>query len=159
MKSTKTNGKRRVPAKDVISHAAAKAFAARIDEMIVPKESWKPFGYAILNRRMEEIERYEAELSTATGDGLGMGQLLCALGEIVALRRLSTAQLFELGSSEEAMRLCTESLARGLREPAGDGEVIRFPRFRWVGDPLPKEAPPEEEDEDETFAGMVDPET
>ena len=142
MKSTKTTGKRRAAAKDVVSRAAAKAFAARIDEMIVPNESWKPFGYAILNRRMEEIKRYEGDLATATGDGLGMGQLLCALGEIVALRRLSTAQLFELGSSEEAMQICAEAFARGHKEPAGEGgQVFRFPRYLWA-DPQPREAPP-----------------
>ena len=39
------------------------------------------------------------------------------------------------------------TLARGLREPAGAGQVMRFPRCLWIGDPLPAEAFPEEEGE------------
>jgi len=95
----------------------------------------------VLDGRMEEAERLDDEMATGTCLTPGRAFLLRLLGVWVATRHLSAAQLFELGSSEEAMQLCRESLAKGVREPAGDGQVLRFPRFLWEDDPLPKEAP------------------
>ena len=159
MKKTKTTGKRRAAAK-AVDPVAAKAFEARIDKMIGPdvEKSWKWFVYAVLNRRREVLEQNEDELATKADCELGIGQLLSVLGEMVALRRLSTAQLLELGSSEEAVQICAEAFARGHIEPAGVGQVVRFPHYLWRSDPLPKEAPPEEKDEDETFARDEEPE-
>lgn len=146
---TKTNAKR-VPAKDAISRVAAEAAYTRVSEMSGPhEERFITLCLAILDQ-CHDGSRREAEMARAAGIPPLPAQLLCVLGEMIAVRRLSTAQLFELGSSEEAMQLCTEALARGLREPAaeaGKGHVLRFPRFPWVGDPLPKEAPPVKEDE------------
>lgn len=154
MKNTKTNGKRRTPAKDAVSREAAKAVDERISEMVGPNEErWWTLYYAVLARHLDEAASADSRLAAATGVSPGRAQLLWMLGAWIAARRLSTAQLFELGSSEEAMQLCTEALARGIREPAGDGEVIQFPRGGrcWIGDLRPAEEPPEEEG-DETFA-------
>jgi hypothetical protein len=147
MKKTNANP---VPAKDAISHAAAEAAWTRLSEMSGPREEqWYTLVFSVLNQRCLDDERRDDEMALAGGIRPVPAQVLTVLGQIIALRRLSAAQLFELGSSEEAMQLCREALARGVREPAGDGLVLRFPRFRWVGDPAPKEAPPEKE-EDET---------
>jgi hypothetical protein len=149
----KTNVKP-APAKDVISREAAKAFDTRIEGMLGSVvERWSPFVYAIFDQRLNELDRRNDEMALATGLSAGMAQLLCALGETIAMRR-SSAELLELGSSEEAMQLCAEVLARGSREPtaeAGKGHVLRFPRFRWKTLPTPVEAPPEEEDETGTI--------
>jgi hypothetical protein len=151
-KSTKTNGKRRAAAGGTVSRAAAGVAWRRLRGIFeTPNgERWMTLVTAIINLRRDEAIGRDDEMGAVTDTGRGGGQLLCVLGEILALRRFSTAQLFELGSSEEAMHLCTEALARGLREPAGDGQVIRFVRrHRWTGDPPPEEPLPEE---DETFA-------
>jgi hypothetical protein len=158
MKSTKTNGKRQSPARDTVSRAAAGVAWRRLRGIFeTPNgERWMTLVTAIINLRRDEAIGRDDEMGAVTDTGRGGGQLLNVLGEILALRRLSTAELFELGSSEEAMHLCTEALARGLRESAGDGQVLRFiRRHRWTGEPLPKEAPPEKE-EDETFAPGMD---
>jgi hypothetical protein len=153
MKGSKTKGKLRTPAKDAISREAAEAAVVRFAEIFETPNGkrWMTLLGAVFDRKSEEAKRRDTEMATATDLADGTAQLLAVLGEMLAVRRLSTAQLFELGSSEEAMQLCTEALARPVREPAGDGHVLRFPRFIWIGDPLPAEAPPEEE-KDETFA-------
>lgn len=161
MKNTKPNGKRRAPAKDAISHAAAEAAWTRVSEISGPhEERWYTLCLSLLDARCEANNRRDDEMALAASITPTPAQVLCTLGGMIALRRFSIAQLFELGSSEEAMQLCTEVLARGLREPAaevGKGHVLRFPRCMWFGDPLPAEEPPEEEG-DETYAPGPDDE-
>lgn len=154
MKSTKKIGKQ-APAKDAISRADAEAVRSRLAKMFWPnKERSQTFMYQLFDLYRKECEREDDEMIPATGLTPANAQVLCLLGQTLAARRRSTAQLVALGLSEEAMQLCTEALARGIREPAGDGHVLRFPRYKWrpvhTG-PTPEEAPPEEEDE--TFAG------
>lgn len=159
MKATKSTRPR--VSKDAVSPAAAKTVDDRISEMVGPNEErWYTLYYAVLARHLDEAENATSRLEAATGVSPGRAQLLWMLGAWIAARRLSTAQLFELGSSEEGMQLCTEALARGIREPAGDGEVIQFPRGGrcWIGDLRPAKAPPEEEEGDETFAKAEEPE-
>jgi hypothetical protein len=157
MKATKSTRPR--VSKDAVSPAAAKVVDDRISKMVGPNEElWWTLSYGVLEGRFEEVCRADLAMATAAPClSPGRADLVRLLGAWVATRGFSTAQLFELGSSEEAMHLCEEALARGRREPAGDGEVFRFPRCFWVGDPLPAEAPPEEE-EDETFAKAEEPE-
>ena len=151
MKSTKTTGKRRAAAKDVVSAATAAVAWRDLNEIFrTPNgDRWFTLLHAILLLHREEALSRDDEMARQTNTGAGGGQLQSVLGEILALRRFSTAQLFELGSSEEAMQLCREALTRGLREPVGGGAVvIRFQRrHRWTGDPLPEEAPPAVEPE------------
>jgi hypothetical protein len=160
--STKTNGKRRAPAKGAISREAAEAAWTRVSQISGPNEErWFTLVHSLLDAREDAFFRCDNEMALAAGITPQPAQALSALGGIVALRRLSLAQLFELGSSEEAMQLAAEVLARGFREPAaevGKARVLRFPRWCWLGDPIPAEEPPEEEG-DETYApgpdGMV----
>lgn len=152
MKSTKTTGKRRAPAKRAISRAALGAAWDRIAEIFkTPNgDRWMTLLSAVIDQRADEARHRDDEMLAATGlgDGFGTAQLFCVLGEILALRRFSSAELFELGSSEEALLLCREAFARGLREPTGDGgQVIRFHRSPWIADPTPREEPPNVEPE------------
>jgi hypothetical protein len=144
---------RRAPAKDAISPAAVKTARARvIDTAGANAERWNTLVFGMLNRKEAAGERRDAEMAKATGLSAADASFLCVLGEMIATSRLSTKQLFELGSSEKAIGICTEVLAQGLSETAGDGHIIRFPRSRWHGLRPLTEAPPVEE-KDETFAG------